>query len=288
VPIEGETLGLPHEYGSDRVFAYVGCGLPPNEHLERQMDGGAIETRLHMLEEAGHPIIRLGMTDRLDIGEQFALWEIAVATAGAILGIDAFDQPNVQESKDNTKRLLAEYKTTGRFAEPDAKQTNDVARVIPLSGSKDVALGPDFGSALSAILAQVRPGDYVAFTAYIERNLDHEQQLHDIRLTVRNALKVATTVGFGPRFLHSTGQLHKGGPNTGVFLQLTQDTEASVDLQIPGMVTFGTLLRAQALGDFESLDKRDRRGSRLHLTAPLDKALEALANAIDDAVAAKA
>jgi len=288
IPIEGETLGMPHEYGDDRVFVYVGAGLPANEHLEGKMDGGAIETRLHILGEAGFPIIRLSMTDRLDIGEQFALWEIATATAGAILGIDAFDQPNVQESKDNTKRLLAEYRQSGKFPEPEAKQTGDVARIVPLSGSKDVALGDGFGSALTAILAQVRPGDYVAFTAYIERNLDHEQQLHDVRLKIRNALKVATTVGFGPRFLHSTGQLHKGGPNTGVFLQLTTDTAAAIDLDIPGMVTFGTLLRAQALGDFESLDKRDRRGARVHFTLPLEQALEALANAVDDAVAAKA
>ena len=287
VPVEGETLGMPHEYGNDRVFVYVGAGLPPDEHLEGSMDGGAIETRLHMLEEAGHPVIRLAMSDRLDIGEQFALWEIAVAAAGSVLGIDAFDQPNVQESKDNTKRLLAEYGTSGKFNEPEPKAVTSIARVIPLSGSKDVALGNDLGDALTAILAQVGPGDYVAFTAYIERNAEHEQELHDIRLIVRNALKVATTVGFGPRFLHSTGQLHKGGPNTGVFLQLTADTPKESDLQIPGMVTFGTLERAQALGDFESLDKRDRRGARFHLTVPLAQALEALSSAIDDAVAAK-
>ena len=279
IPIEGETLGTPEDYGNDRVFVYVGAGLPASE---------PIETALHALAEAGQPVVRLVMSDQLDIGEQFALWEIATATAGAILGIDAFDQPNVQESKDNTKRLLGEYKTAGKFSEPQAKQTNDVARIIPLSGSKDDALGSDFASALTAILAQVRPGDYVAFTAYIERNPAHEQALHDIRLKVRNALKVATTVGFGPRFLHSTGQLHKGGPNSGVFLQLTTDTAASADLQIPGMVTFGTLLRAQALGDFESLDKRNRRGARLHLTVPLDRGLAAFASAVDDAVAAKA
>jgi hypothetical protein len=228
------------------------------------------------------------MSDRLDIGEQFALWEIATATAGAILGIDAFDQPNVQESKDNTKRLLAQYKQSGTFSEPAAKQTTDVGRVIPLSGSKDVELGSDFESAVTAILAQVRPGDYVAFTAYVERNRDNQERLREIRLKVRNALKVATTVGFGPRFLHSTGQLHKGGPNSGVFLQLTTDTAAAEDLPIPGMTTFGTLLRAQALGDFESLDKRNRRGARLHFTIPVQLALDTLATAIDDAVAAKA
>ncbi len=288
IPIEGETLGMPHEYGNDRVFVYVGAGLPPDEGREDGLDGGAIETRLHMLAEAGHPVIHLRMSDRLDIGEQFALWEIATATAGTILGIDAFDQPNVQESKDNTKRLLAEYKQSGKFSEPAAKQTTDVARIIPLSGSKDVELGGDFDSAVTAILAQVRPGDYVAFTAYVERDADNEERLREIRLKVRDTLKVATTVGFGPRFLHSTGQLHKGGPNTGVFLQLTKDTAPAEDLPIPGMTTFGTLLRAQALGDFESLDKRNRRGARLHFTVPVQLALDSLATAIDDAVAAKA
>jgi transaldolase/glucose-6-phosphate isomerase len=288
VPIEGETLGMPSDYGTDRVFVFVGAGLPPDEHLEGLMDGGAIETRLHLLEEAGFPVIRLGMTDRLDIGEQFALWEVAVATAGSVLGIDAFDQPNVQESKDNTKRLLAEYKKTGALPEPEAKQKNEIGRVIPISGSKSVDLGGDLGSALSAILGQVKRGDYVAFTAYVDRSAEHERQLLEIRLKVRDGLKVATTVGFGPRFLHSTGQLHKGGPNTGVFIQITADTPKGHDLDIPGMVTFATLIRAQALGDFESLDSRDRRGIQLHITTPLDGALEALASAIDDAVSAKA
>jgi transaldolase/glucose-6-phosphate isomerase len=288
VPIEGEPLGLPGDYGNDRVFVYVGQGLPPDEHLEGAMDGGAIETRLHMLEEAGHPVIRLQMSDRLDIGEQFALWEIATATAGSILGIDAFDQPNVQESKDNTKRLLAEFQQSGRFPEPEPKATTTVARVIPLSGSTSLTLGSDLASAVAAILAEVSPGDYVAFTAYVDMNHNHQLELQEIRRHVRDALKVATTVGFGPRFLHSTGQLHKGGPNSGVFFQITCDIDPSADLEIPGMVTFGTLLEAQALGDFESLDKRDRRGARFHLTGPLDAALEALSAAIEDAVATRA
>jgi transaldolase / glucose-6-phosphate isomerase len=287
IPIEGETLGDPSDYATDRVFVYVGAGLASETGANGHVDAPTLESRLHALELAGHPVIRLGMTDRADIGAQFALWEIATATAGAVLGIDAFDQPNVQESKDNTKRLLAEYKQTGSFSEPTASQTSDTARIIPLSGSKNIDLGADFRSAIAAILAQVRAGDYVAFNAYIERNADHEAKLHELRLKVRDALKVATTVGFGPRFLHSTGQLHKGGPNTGVFFQITTDTDPATDLLIPGMVSFGTLLRAQALGDFESLDKRDRRGARVHVTIPLPAALDAISAAIDDAVAAK-
>jgi transaldolase/glucose-6-phosphate isomerase len=285
VPIEGETLGEPHEYGNDRVFVYVGSGLPVDEHIEGEMDGYAIETRLALLEHAGHPVVRLAMSDRFDIGAQFALWEIAVATAGAVLGIDAFDQPNVQESKDNTKRLLAEYKKSGSFQEPPVALATPVANVIPLAGSRDLTLGDDLPSALAALFEQVQPGDYVAFTAYIEMNAQHKQALHDLRLKVRNALKVATTVGFGPRFLHSTGQLHKGGPNTGVFLQLTADP--AFDLPIPGMGTFKTLERAQALGDFESLDKRGRRGFRLHLATAPALSLPALSEAVDDALSAK-
>ena len=285
IPIEGETLGAPHDYGSDRVFVYVGKGLTPNEHFQNQMDDYAIETRLELLGKAGHPVIRLTMRDRLDIGAQFALWEIATATAGAVLGIDAFDQPNVQESKDNTKRLLAEFQKSGRFSEPTPACTTGVADIVPLSGSKGVTLGNDLPAALGALFAQVKPGDYVAFTAYIEMNDEHQLALHDLRLKVRNALKVATTVGFGPRFLHSTGQLHKGGPNTGVFFQLTYDP--TIDLPIPGMFTFKTLQRAQSLGDFESLDQRSRRGARLHFTVPVAAGLAKLSDAVDDALATR-
>jgi transaldolase/glucose-6-phosphate isomerase len=285
VPIEGEPLGDPHHYGNDRVFAFVGSGLPQNEHVEREMDGYAIETRLALLEKAGHPVIRLGMSDKLDIGAQFGLWEVATATVGAVLGIDAFDQPNVQESKDNTKRLLAEFKKTGTFGEPAVALATKNANVIPLSGSHGLTLGDDLSDALAALFGQVKPGDYVAFTAYIAMNDDHKQALLDLRIKVRDALRVATTVGFGPRFLHSTGQLHKGGPNTGIFLQLTHDPP--FDLQIPGMGTFKTLERAQALGDFESLDKRERRGFRLHFTVSPEIALPALSDAVDDALSAK-
>lgn len=285
VPIEGATLGAPHEYGDDRVFVYVGAGLPPNEHVAEQMDGYAIETRLELLEKAGHPVIRLAMRDRLDIGAQFALWELATATAGAILGIDAFDQPNVQESKDNTKRLLAEFATSGRFREPQPVRRTAVADVFPLAGSKAILLGEELAGSLGAIFAQVKPGDYVAFTAYIAMNDEHRLALHDLRLKVRRALKVATTIGFGPRFLHSTGQLHKGGPTSSVFLQLTVDPP--LDLPIPGMPTFGTLERAQALGDFESLDERNRRGARLHFNVDVTEGLAKLTQAVDDALAAR-
>jgi len=276
VPIEGETLGEPQSYGTDRLFVYIGDGLSPQP---------AIDAALGALAAAGHPIIRVRMNDAYDIGAQFALWEIATATAGAALGIDAFDQPNVQESKDNTKRLLEDHAKNGVFVEPAANLETPEATLTRLSGSAASTPGATLSETLGRIFAQTKPGDYVAITAYIEMNEEHQRALYEIRLKIRNALRIATTVGFGPRFLHSTGQLHKGGPNTGVFLQLTADPP--IDLSIPGMTTFKTLEHAQALGDFESLNARKRRGARLHLTVPLEQSLTALSNAVDAALASK-
>jgi transaldolase/glucose-6-phosphate isomerase len=278
VPVEGEPPGTPAAYGADRVFVYVGCGLPS--------EPSALGPWFEQLETAGHPVIRLAMGDTLDIGEQFYLWEIATAAAGAVLGIDAFDQPNVQESKDNTKRLLAEFTADGAFSEPEPRVRSGEALVIPLSGSRGVALGTDLQSAVAAVAEQIKGGDYVAFNAYLPMNADGEAALLRIRTMVRDALHVATTVGFGPRFLHSTGQLHKGGPNEGVFFQITYD--ASFDLPIPGMVGFRTLQRAQALGDFESLDKCDRRGIRVHFPGDPNAGLASFAAALESAVSAKA
>jgi hypothetical protein len=276
VPIEGEPPGNPAAYGSDRVFVYVGATLPD--------EPSAIEPWLTSLAAAGHPVIRLAMSDTLDVGEQFYLWEIATAAAGAVLGIDAFDQPNVQESKDNTKRLLAEFVSQGSFSEPEPRVRTDDALVLPLSGSRGAALGTDLDSAVAAVAEQIKAGDYVAFNAYVPMDDDDRTALRRIRTMVRDALKVATTVGFGPRFLHSTGQLHKGGPNEGVFFQITYDPP--FDLAIPGMVGFKTLQRSQALGDFESLDKRDRRGVRVHFLGDVKGGLAALASALETAVSA--
>ena len=278
VPIEGEPLGAVDAYRTDRTFVYVGAGLPNAD--------AATEKRLDELAAAGHPVIRLQMTDALDIGEQFFTWEIATAAAGSIIGIDAFDQPNVQESKDNTKRLLAEYAQNGKFSEPAAKLTTTDAAIIPLKGSASVNLGGDLDSAIAAIAAQIRPGDYVALNAYVAMTPEHIAFFRAVRTKIRDTFRVATTVGFGPRFLHSTGQLHKGGPPSGVYLQITADVP--FDLDIPGMTGFRTLERSQALGDFESLDKRDRRGARIHFPGNLAHGLAALAAAVDDVATAKA
>ncbi|HYL27129.1 MAG TPA: bifunctional transaldolase/phosoglucose isomerase [Candidatus Nitrosotalea sp.] len=278
VPIEGEPLGEPQDYSDDRTFAYVGANLPDAEP--------GVEEKLRALEAAGHPVIRLDMNDAYDLGEQFYLWEIAVAAAGVILGINAFDQPNVQESKDNTVALLAQYAKNGSFDEPAANVEGPEFTVTYLSGSKAIGAQNPV-QALAALFAQLRPHDYNAITAYVARNETHAALLQELRLKVRNAHRIATTVGFGPRFLHSTGQLHKGGPDTCVVLQITADDPD--DPAIPGMnVGFRTLLAAQALGDWMSLDKRGRRGVRVHLKGAIEPALRALVAAVDEALTVKA
>ena len=275
VPIEGESLGAPGVYRDDRVFVYVGETLAdPNRDDE---------AKLQELERAGHPVIRLAMNDSYDVGEQFYLWEIATAAAGSLLGVDAFDQPNVQESKDNTVRLLREYAEKGSFSDPEPAVVSSNAAVTYLSGTPAVA-ARELTGGLAGILQAIKPHDYVAITAYIARNKNHHEILEELRIGIRDAFKVATTVGFGPRFLHSTGQLHKGGPNTGVFLQFTADPP--YDMQIPGMVKFGLLERAQALGDFESLDQRQRRGARIHIIGDSDAALRSVMHTVDDALTA--
>ena len=278
VPIEGEALGSPEKYSDDRTFVYVGANLPDPEP--------GLGEKLQALEVAGHPVIRLAMNDRYDLGEQFYLWEIAVAAAGVILGINAFDQPNVQESKDNTVALLAQYAKNGSFDEPKPDVQSPQLDVTYLSGSREISAQNPL-QALAGLFAQFRPHDYNAITAYLARDLIHEALLNELRLKIRDAHRLATTVGFGPRFLHSTGQLHKGGPDTCVVLQIVADDPD--DPIIPGMnVGFRTLLAAQALGDWMSLDKRNRRGVRVHLKGHVASALRALVAAVDEALAVRA
>ena len=278
LPVEGELLGEPQDYGNDRVFVYVGATLPdapPN-----------LAAKLQAIEAAGHPVIRLAMNDAYDVGEQFYLWEIATAAAGSILQIDAFDQPNVQESKDNTVALLAAFAAAGKFDDAPPALSSAAFDITYLTGSAAVSADSPEG-ALAGVLGEIRPHDYVAICAYVARNPDNAAVLQRLREKIRDAYKVATTVGFGPRFLHSTGQEHKGGPDTGVFIQITADEP--FDIPIPGLaVGFRTLIAAQALGDLQSLDKRNRRGVRVHLTGDVAAGLEALTSAVDDALTAKA
>ncbi|MBV8147565.1 MAG: bifunctional transaldolase/phosoglucose isomerase [Candidatus Eremiobacteraeota bacterium] len=193
IPVEGEPLGEPGVYSDDRVFVYVGANLPDPEKETEQ--------KLSALEGAGFPVIRLAMNDEYDLGEQFYQWELAVAGAGVILGIDAFDQPNVQESKDNTVALLKEYASKGSFDEPKPNVDDRTFDVTYLSGSSTISATTPV-QALAGLFAQLKPHDYNAITAYIARNETHSRLLEDLRLKIRDAHKIATTVGFGPRFLH--------------------------------------------------------------------------------------
>ena len=270
VPVDDEPLGAPEVYGADRFFAYI------------RYSGGADaaqDAKVAALEKAGHPVVRIDLSDLINLGEEFFLWELATAVAGSLMGINAFDQPNVQESKDITKNFLDEYKKNGRLPEEapildvgGVKIYGDAACHAALKGATTLE------AALKAHLARVKTGDYVALNAYVERTDAAHQALQGMRVRVRDRKMVATTLGYGPRFLHSTGQLHKGGPNSGVFLQITSDDSA--DLAIPGEpYTFGVLKAAQALGDFVCLGKRDRRAMRVHLGTDVNAGLATLREA---------
>ena len=268
LPVSGEPLGDPSVYGDDRLFVYLRLKSQTEDSLERGVAA---------LREAAHPVVTIELNDPLDFGQEFFRWEIATATAGSILGINPFDQPNVQESKDNTNRLLETVRTQGEL--PEEKPALVEA---PLSLYAPKAAGT-IVETLRGFLAQARPGDYVAIMAYLTEDSAIEKALQAIRLRLRDRLRLATTLGYGPRFLHSTGQFHKGGPNTGLFLQLTSDDAG--DLPVPGQpYTFGIFKRAEALGDLEALHKHQRRAIRIHLGADVGKGLAALEQAIKAAL----
>jgi transaldolase/glucose-6-phosphate isomerase len=231
-------------------------------------------------------VVRIQLTDLINLGEEFFLWEMATAVAGSLLGINAFDQPNVQESKDYTKAFLDEYSKNGCLTEEEPILAADGVRIYGDAAHRQLLKAADattLQAVLAAHLSRIKPGDYAALTAYIERTPSTDAALCGIRTRIRDQKKVATTVGYGPRFLHSTGQLHKGGPNTGVFLQITADD--AEDLSIPGEpYTFGVLKSAQALGDFLSLSKRNRRALRVHLGADVGAGLRRLQQAVERAV----
>ncbi len=253
VPVDSEPLGAPSVYGDDRVFVYL--------RLENAKNA-ALDKRMNAIESAGQPVIRLHLDDAYDIGAEFFRWEFAIAVAGALVGIDAFDQPNVQESKGNTQRVLAGQTTDNR-----RQMTNKPVFENKQFAVYGTASTRNYGSlrdALGAFLNQARAGDYLALMAYLEQAPANHRALQSIRVAARAAKKIATTLGYGPRFLHSTGQLHKGGPNTVLGLQITADD--SVDAKIPGeSYSFGELRRAQAIGDWQALMNHGRRALRVHL-----------------------
>lgn len=249
VPVAASTLESAATYAEDTLFAYV--------HVKNEYQLGP---RFHELHSAGHPLIEQVLDDPLDLGAVFFLWEFAVAIAGAVVGINPFDQPNVQESKDNTKSLLDEYRTNSQFSLPTLVAHDDLIEVYAADG--DAGSSPD--ERIASLLGKVSAGDYIALLAYIEETPDHDKLLESLRSELVQKLRVATTIGYGPRFLHSTGQLHKGGADNGVFIQITSDD--SHDIAIPDEpFTFGVLKEAQSLGDFQSLTSRNRRALRVNL-----------------------
>ncbi|MEW5717466.1 MAG: hypothetical protein AB1817_02450 [Chloroflexota bacterium] len=248
-PIDGEPLGKPIVYGADRVFV--------NLHLGKTRDA-ATERALSALEEIGHPILRVRLRDPYDIGAEFFRWEFATAVACALLGVDAFDQPNVEEAKVNARKALTD---DGRPLTAD-KPVWENKRFAVYSTEKIAA--ENLGEAVRAFCALARPGDYLALMAYLQNTPANRAALKTMRVAARAALKIATTVGFGPRFLHSTGQLHKGGADNVLALQITADS--TTDAPIPGEAySFGKLIRAQAAGDWQAQATRGRRALRVHL-----------------------
>ena len=278
IPVDLERLTSPARYGEDRLFVQV--------RLESESDDGQ-EEALAALEADGHPVARLVLEDLGELGGEFFLWEMATAVCGAGMNINPFDQPDVEAAKAAARRLTDEYEKSGELPgetpmidEGGLKLFADAFNEDALVGSAD-DLTP--AALLKAHLARLGPGDYFAIQAYLEMNDAHTAALQSIRHRVRDAHLVATTLGYGPRFLHSTGQAHKGGPNSGVFLQITCD-EAQ-DLPVPGRrYSFGTVKAAQARGDFAVLAERGRRALRVHLGADVAAGLKALDAAVRQAL----
>ena len=240
VPIADENIGAPESYGKDRFFVYLS--------LDGDRDEGS-DAKLAKLEAAGHPVARIQLRERADAGQEFFRWEIATAAAGAVLGINPFNQPDVQLAKELSRKAMDAVGKSKSAAEP----SNVVS-----------AEAKDFRDAVKKFLASVKPGDYVGLQAYLQPSTATENALQRARLAIRDKLKVATTLGFGPRFLHSTGQLHKGGANNGAFVQFLD--EPASDLAVPETnYTFGQLIRAQAEGDYQAMQQRGRRVLRVYL-----------------------
>jgi glucose-6-phosphate isomerase len=258
VPVDGEPPGDPNVYGDDRVF------------VSMQLAGREDETTdaARQLEAAGHPVIQIHVPDAYALGAEFLRWEIAIAAAGAVLDINPFDEPNVAESKENTSRLIQQFELTGALPNPapvleenGLSLSADEATLARLEDAAERSIG----ALVAEHFRRAVKGSYLAITAFIPQTEEHERLLTRLRTALRDATHCATTVGFGPRYLHSTGQLHKGGPPTGVFLQLVMTDETDIDIPGEGGLTFGVLKRAQALGDLQALLSRRRPVLRVSL-----------------------
>ncbi|PYN32007.1 MAG: transaldolase [Candidatus Rokuibacteriota bacterium] len=258
IPVDREPLGPPEVYGADRLFVYLRLASAP----DARQDLAVIA-----LERAGQPLVRITVDGPYDLGAELFRWEFATAVAGSVLGVNAFDQPDVEASKVATRRLTEEYERTGTLPPESPTRVSEA----------------NLTATLRAHLRTLTPGDYFAILAYLEMNAAHEATLQGIRRAVRDRYRVATCLGFGPRFLHSTGQAYKGGPNTGVFLQIT--CEDAADLAVPGQAyTFGVVKAAQARGDLAVLAERGRRALRVHLDTDAPRGLQMLRAAVDQAI----
>ncbi len=279
IPVDREALGAPEVYGDDRVFVHLRLSDEPDTAQKQKLDA---------LKSAGHPVVEIELGDIYDLGQEFFRWEIATAVAGSILKITPFNQPDVEASKIVTRQLTEAYEKSGKlpeetplFDDGSIKLFTDERNATNLN--KLVGSDRSLTGFLRAHLSQFNPGDYMALLGYIEMNSAHEESLQAMRNAVRDRKHVATCLGFGPRFLHSTGQAYKGGPNTGVFLQITCDD--ANDLPVPGQkYTFGIVKAAQARGDFQVLADRKRRALRVHLPKDVEAGLENLGRAVERAL----
>jgi glucose-6-phosphate isomerase len=281
IPVDREALDAPEVYGSDRIFAYLRLETAPD---------AAQDAQIAALEKARQPVVRIAVADIYNLGQEFFRWEIATAVAGSILGINPFNQPDVEASKIVTKQLTSAYESAGSLPPEkpnleeagiklftDEKNAADLAQAAASDPSSESALK----NYLRAHLGRLGAGDYFAVLAYLEMNAENETLLQRLRMAVRNRKHVATCLGFGPRFLHSTGQAYKGGPNSGVFLQITCDD--AQDLPVPGQkYTFGVVKAAQARGDFHVLADRKRRALRVHLGSDVKAGLAKLAELVKE------
>lgn len=277
IPVDREPAVAPDQYGKDRVFAYIRYAGDSEAEKEAEVAG---------LEAAGQPVIRIVLPDLYDIGQTFFQWEIATAVAGSVLGINAFDQPDVEASKVATRELTSEFERTGSLPPEKPILEQDGLKLFTDAANAEYLLngGTTLGAVIRRHVDRLKPGDYFGFLAYIPMFPQYETRFEEMRKAIVESKQTATVLGFGPRFLHSTGQAYKGGPNSGVFLQITCDD--GEDIPVPDQkYTFGVVKAAQARGDFHVLAERHRRALRIHLGRDVAKGLDSLRDLICAAVA---
>ena len=274
IPVDGESVGPPQVYGGDRLFVYLRDASAPDTAQDEAVAG---------LADAGLPVVRFSLADRYDLGGEFFRWEFATAVVGAVLGVNPFDQPDVEASKIETRRLTDAFEAKGALP-PEAPLAQDEQLELYADPANARVLGRGDGTSVDQLIARhcARAGerDYLAILAYVEMSPAHRMLLQRLRHALRDTQRVASCVGFGPRFLHSTGQVYKGGPNSGVFLQIT--CRDAADLAVPGRrYSFGVVKAAQARGDLEVLATRGRRVLRVHVVGDLPEGLDRIVHAVE-------